>query len=54
MKTTQNFGATYNTTPGEDFGEITSIFLVDVDWDGYKYHGYCRPNAQELQVYFGE
>jgi len=41
------FGATYSTDP-ENFGEITAIFEVAADWDGYRFHGYCVPTSDEL------
>lgn len=34
------FGATYSTDSW-NFGEITSVFEVSSDWDGWRYHGYC-------------
>jgi len=33
-------GATYSTEK-ENFGEITNTFDVPVDWQGFRYHGYC-------------
>ena len=42
-----HYGATYSTD-SENFGEITSIFEVDANWDGYRFHGYCVPTAEEL------
>ena len=41
------FGATYSTE-AHNFGTITSIFVVDDDWDGYRFHGYCRPSVDEV------
>lgn len=41
------YGATYSTDR-ENFGEITSIFVVGADWDGYRFHGYCVPTAIEV------
>jgi hypothetical protein len=41
------YGATYSTDP-ESFGEITVIFEVAADWDGYRFHGYCVPTSEEL------
>jgi hypothetical protein len=38
------YGATYSTD-AHDFGEIISVFEVDADWDGYRFHGYCRLSA---------
>ena len=34
------WGATYSTDAW-NFGEITSIFVVPEDWEGYRHHGYC-------------
>lgn len=45
----QNYGATYSTDP-DTFGEITNVFPVPDDWDGYRFHGYCRPTADEIQA----
>jgi len=33
-------GATYSTE-AHNFGEITNTFDVPVDWQGFRYHGYC-------------
>lgn len=43
-----NYGATYCTESGEDFGKITAIFEVDADWDGYRFHGYCVPTKEDI------
>ena len=50
----KQFGATYDTNPGEDFGKITGIFPVGADWDGHRYHGYCIPTEDEIKAYFVE
>jgi hypothetical protein len=42
------YGATYVTESGEDFGMITSIFVVAHDWDGYRSIGYCKPTDAEI------
>jgi hypothetical protein len=47
------YGATYSTDPGPDFGRITSVFEVEADWDGYRFHGYCRATPEEFAEYFG-
>jgi hypothetical protein len=49
----QNYGATYSTDK-EDFGKITSIFMVDEDWDGYRYNGYCRPTEAEVYDFYAD
>ena len=36
----QLYGGTYSTD-SYNFGEITDVFPVEADWDGYKHHGYC-------------
>jgi hypothetical protein len=41
------YGATYSIDP-ENFGEITAIFEVNANWDGYRFHGYCVPTSEEL------
>lgn len=48
-----NFGATYNTESGEDFGKIISVFTVDATWDGHRFHGYCRPTPEEVAEFLG-
>lgn len=45
-----HFGATYSTE-SHNFGEITSVFVVDADWDGYRFHGYCRPSAADIAAF---
>jgi len=45
-----NFGATYSTE-SHNFGEIISVFPVDADWDGYRFHGYCLPSAEEIKAF---
>ena len=45
------YGATYNTSP-DQFGEITAVFLVDADWQGFRFHGYCLPTAEEVADFF--
>lgn len=45
------YGATYSTDP-DTFGEITAIFNVEPEWDGYRYHGYCRPTPEEVAAFF--
>ena len=54
MNAAKLYGATYDTNPGEDFGKITGIFPVSVDWDGHRYHGYCVPTPAEVLAFFGE
>jgi hypothetical protein len=44
----QNYGATYTIEDGQLV--ITNIFLVPDDWDGYRFHGYCRPTVEEIQA----
>ena len=44
-------GATYSTE-SYNFGEITSIFVVDESWDGYRFHGYCIPTEAEVTAFF--
>lgn len=41
------YGATYSTDKA-DFGAITSIFEVDEDWDGFRYHGYCWATEEAI------
>ena len=42
----QAYGATYSIE--DDQLVITHVFPVDADWDGYRFHGYCRPTAEEI------
>ena len=42
-----HYGATYETGR-EGFGEITSIFEVAPDWEGYRFHGYTTPTPSDL------
>jgi hypothetical protein len=44
----QNYGATY--TIEDDVLVITNVFPVSEDWDGYQFHGYCRPTVEEIQA----
>lgn len=44
------YGATYSTHP-DTFGVITAIFPVPPEWDGYRYHGYCRPTPEEVAAF---
>lgn len=44
------YGATYDTS-AENFGEITSVFEVDADWDGFRHHGYCIPTTGEVRIF---
>ena len=53
MNANTNFGATYNTESGEDFGKIISVFTVDATWDGHRFHGYCRPTPEEVAEFLG-
>lgn len=53
MNANTNFGATYNTESGEDFGKIISVFTVDATWDGHRFHGYCRPTPEEVAGFLG-
>ena len=48
---TTNYGATYCTESGADFGKITHVFPVAADWDGYRYHGYCIPTSDEVSTF---
>ena len=41
------YGATYSTDE-HNFGEIVNVFEVDADWEGYRFHGYCRLTASEV------
>ena len=41
------FGAVVND------GEITSLFPVSNDWDGYRFHGYIRPSRAEVLEHYG-
>ena len=43
----QCYGATYQKEDGEIV--ITGVFPVDPDWDGYRFHGYCRPTVDEIR-----
>lgn len=43
-----NYGATYVIENGKLI--ITSVFPVDSDWDGYRFHGYCRPTPDEIRA----
>jgi hypothetical protein len=45
------YGATYSTDP-DNFGEITHVFEVDPDWQGYRFHGYCKPTQEEVEAFF--
>ena len=54
MNETTYYGATYCTESGEDFGKITAIFEVADNWDGYRFHGYCRPSAEDVAAFFGQ
>jgi len=53
MNATQ-YGATYNTEPGDEFGRITNVFPVPEDWDGYRFHGYCLPTQEDVAEFFGD
>lgn len=44
---TNCFGA---TVQGD---EITAIFPVPSDWDGYRFQGYTRPHAGEVITHYG-
>lgn len=46
------WGATYNTEPGPQYGEITDVFEVESDWQGFRYHGYCVPTPFEMKEFF--
>ena len=54
MNETTYYGATYCTESGKDFGKITAIFEVASDWDGYRFHGYCTPSAEDVAAFFGQ
>ncbi len=47
------YGATYDTSK-ECFGEITAVFEVPSDWDGFRFHGYCIPSAEEIAKFRNE
>ncbi len=47
------YGATYSTEP-DNFGQITSVFTVSEDWDGYRFHGYCLPTQEDVAEFFGD
>ncbi|MFA5898086.1 MAG: hypothetical protein WC829_03115 [Hyphomicrobium sp.] len=49
--TEKHFGATY-CTDADSFGEITSVFEVDPDWTGYRFHGYCTPSDEEVEAFY--
>jgi predicted metal-dependent hydrolase len=34
-------------------GEVTSLFPVNADWDGYRFHGYDRATRAEVLEYYG-
>ncbi len=34
-------------------GEVTSLFPVSNDWDGYRFHGYARATRAEVLAYYG-
>ena len=44
----KNYGATY--TIENDVLVITNVFPVSEDWDGYRFHGYCRPTVDEIRA----
>ena len=44
------FGATYSTE-AHNFGELMSVFVVDADWEGYRFHGYCVPSAADVAAF---
>ena len=46
--TTTNYGAAYVIE--DDQLVITNVFPVDADWDGYRFHGYCRPTLAEIKA----
>ena len=46
--TINNYGATYTIEDGQLV--ITNVFPVSDDWDGYRFHGYCRPTADEIRA----
>jgi hypothetical protein len=29
---------------------VTHVYPVPWDWDGYMFHGYCRPMAAEIEA----
>jgi hypothetical protein len=43
-----NYGAAYVIE--DDQLVITNVFPVDADWDGYRFHGYCRPTLTEIKA----
>ena len=47
----QKYGATYSTER-ENFGEITHVFPVDDDWQGYTFHGYCWASPSDVAVFY--
>ena len=44
----KKYGATYIIEDGQLV--ITNVFPVSEDWDGYRYHGYCRPTEEEIRA----
>lgn len=44
----QNYGALYAIE--DDQLVIKKVFPVAPDWDGYRFHGYCRPTIEEIQA----
>jgi hypothetical protein len=46
------YGATYSVEK-DSFGEITGVFEVEPDWDGFRFHGYCRPSQAEIDLFMG-
>lgn len=43
----QEYGATYVAAEDHTW-VITHVFPVRWDWDGYRFHGYCRPERQDI------
>ncbi len=34
--------------------KITAVFEVPSDWDGFRFHGYCIPSAEEIAKFRNE
>jgi len=47
------YGCTYSTDK-ENFGEIISVFEVEDDWQGFRFHGYAWATEEDIRIFFGE
>ena len=52
MNATKYYGATYSTE-NWNHGELQHVFEVAPDWDGHRFHGYCKVSEEEAQEFFG-